>query len=89
MQIGRLHQHCGECGVINYCGYSFGFCLCARKRWRKTREEDYLREAAKTVVGRCPHCDGCEDAGPDCDCDAWRDWFCEQVEAQVERALFG
>lgn len=102
MKIKDLNQHCGECGVIEYCGNPFGYCLCNDDRFGDMDEEDYGK-IAETATGINPFaaCEGCR--RPDCgsyryseeeyeneDCeneDEAKDYRCGQVADFVETTL--
>lgn len=46
MEIGKLEQHCGLCGIIDYCAEPFSeLCLCTDSRFTAMDEEQYLKLA--------------------------------------------
>lgn len=99
MKIKELDQHCGECGIIEYCGNGFGFCICTDTRFGDMEESDYKRIAETAAdIKSLDICDGCkrQDCGPyasptdpaDEDCehaDEARDYYCGQIAAFVEK----
>lgn len=99
MKIKELDQHCGECGIIEYCGNGFGFCICTDGRFEEMDESDYKKIAESAVnIKSLDVCDGCKrqecgthtspegSADEDCEhADEARDYYCEQIAAFVER----
>lgn len=98
MRISELDQHCGNCGVTEYCGNPFGFCLCRDSRFGGMEESAYSKTAeTATGIKKFETCEGCD--RPDCgvyrygeddyaddDCDDYdeaRDYWCEQVADYV------
>ena len=102
MKIGELEQHCGECGVCDYCGEAYCYCLCTDERFEFVEEETYL-ELAATVekINSLAVCAGCK--RPDCgsyrysdedyaveECeyaDESRDYKCLQIADHVHDVL--
>jgi len=89
MLIGDLGQHCGECGVIEYCGNPFGYCLCYDERFTKIEEEVYAKIAENCFLTRYKGCNGCDrDDCEICDLDDERkDFECELIADYVENML--
>lgn len=102
MKIGDLDQHCGNCGVIDFCGNPFGYCLCRNKGFDDIEEDAYSEIAEKaTGLKNLKVCEGC--ARPDCgiyrysnedfadeECehmDEARDFLCEQIADYVRKQL--
>ena len=101
-KIGELNQHCGNCGVVEYCGNPYGYCLCTDSRFTDVEEEKYAEIAVnKPWENPFAACMGCE--RPDCgqysygdtdyadeSCeneDESRDYYCNQVADYVEEIL--
>ena len=102
MIICELKQHCGNCGVIEYCGNPFCYCLCDDERFEDVEEKVYrmLAESA-TGIRALDECDGCERR--DCDVyryrdddfadepceyyDEARDYYCMQVADYVQMEI--
>ena len=89
MKIGELKQKCGECLLIDFCGESFGFCICENKEFQETEVSVYKEIAEKAETIPYPLCEGCDKGDCDeCDIeDAARDFHCEQIASAVEKAL--
>ncbi|MCL2223592.1 MAG: hypothetical protein FWB96_01345 [Defluviitaleaceae bacterium] len=75
MLIGKLGQHCGECGVIDHCGAGFGYSICRDERFADVDDGKYSEIAngnydIKTYEGcvncKTPHED-CQGAEGDCE----------------------
>ena len=45
MKVGNLDMHCGECGVIDFCGCTFGYSICSDKRFKHVDTDEYKRIA--------------------------------------------
>jgi hypothetical protein len=99
MKIKALDQHCGNCGVTEYCGNPFGFCLCHDLRFGDMEESEYAKIAENaTGIKKLGVCEGC--TRPDCEVyrygddnfadeacehnDEAKDFYCEQIAAFVE-----
>lgn len=102
MKIKKLDQHCGDCGVSEYCGNSFGYCLCKDNRFGDMEENEYKKIAeTATAIKPLDACEGCRrtDCGSyryseedyeneDCEHeDEARDFACEQIADFVETVL--
>jgi len=60
MKISNLGQHCGECGLISYCGNPSCYCLCADERFFEVDEYAYERIAENaTDIKKLDVCAGC------------------------------
>jgi len=94
MKIGELDQRCDECSVIDYCGYSFCYCLCTDDRFTNMEESKFKEIADNAInIEEYESCKGC--TRPDCGVyryskedyadepcdfeDESRDYYCEQV----------
>lgn len=104
VKIHELKQHCGNCGVISFCGNPFGYCLCYDKRFTDVEEEVYriLAESASDTKA-LDECEGCE--RPDCGAyrysdddfedepceyeDQSRGYYCNQVADYVYGLMIG
>ena len=95
MLIGKLEQHCGECGVIDYCGNAFGYCLCTDARFKFVDEAEYKNIAEKAPsyedVGKqgfepCRNCSGenCDECDNN---DENRDYVCNHIADFVWQQL--
>jgi len=81
VKIGNLGMHCGECGVIDFCGAGYGYAICSDNRFKYVDVDEYERIADKTPSAPvfdtddgadCVSCNrsGLLDDGNDCDnCD--------------------
>jgi len=50
-KIGDMNSHCGECGLINFCGDPFESpYLCAEKRFKSVNIDDYIKLAETSTV---------------------------------------
>lgn len=104
MKIKELDQHCGNCGVSEYCGNPFGFCLCRGGSFGDMEESEYGKIAeTATDIKKFDACEGCD--RPDCEAyrysddnfadeacehnDEARDYYCEQIAAFVENSMKG
>lgn len=68
MKIADLQQHCGDCGVMDYCGEAFCYCLCSDPRFSDIDEVDFERVANSEPFPnftQYEECVGC--TRPDCD----------------------
>ena len=76
-------MHCGECGVIDFCGTGFGYSICSDERFQHVEVDEYKRIAEQASFvsptnnaesfSDCENCNGSGllDDGQDCDdCDA-------------------
>lgn len=84
MRIGALNMHCGECDIIDFCGNSFGYCVCNQERFQDVDTEEYRKHAeqAETTCfsfysGYEKECDVCENE------EEARDYYCEQIAEYV------
>ena len=102
MEIGTLNLHCGNCGVIEFCGNPFCYCLCSDMRFENIDEDVYAKIADKATGLRALEvCAGCVRG----DCDVYRcsasdfadepceyfdeskDYFCKQIAGYVQSVL--
>lgn len=104
MKIKELNQHCGDCGITEYCGNTFGYSICCDERFDDMEESEYQKIAEKATnikpLAVCTDCDR-----PDCGVyrysdddfadepceydDASRDYYCEQIADYVNKVLNG
>ncbi len=95
MKIGKLKQHCGNCGVIEFCGDPFYYCLCNDERFKDITEENY-KELAENIGGSDfePHpscrgcsgkCDGCDEESEERDIRV--QFIADKVAAQILQRL--
>jgi hypothetical protein len=104
MKIKQLDQRCGDCGVVEYCGNPFGFCLCDDEFFGEIEEKEYKKIAdSATGIKPLDACVGCyrpdcgiyrysatDFAGEDCEHnDDARDYYCEQIAGFVKSAVKG
>jgi len=100
MKIEELDQHCGDCGVTEYCGTAYGYSICCDERFGDIEESEYkeIAEAATDIkeFNECSRCDrpDCgiyrysDDNFADKGCeyvDEARDYYCEQIATYVEK----
>ena len=102
MKIRELSQHCGDCGITEYCGSPDGYSICCDERFGDMEESEYIKIAeTATDIKKFDECVGCE--RPDCGTywysednfadeaceydDEERDYCCEQVADYVEKAI--
>lgn len=85
MIIGGLEQHCGECDIIEFCGNSFGYCICNQNRFENVDTEAYKKhaeEAATRVFSFCQKCSSADCEGCELEDEA-RDYYCKQAAEYV------
>ena len=83
--IGQLEQHCGDCKVIDYCGYGFGFCLCTDSRFTNVPVDIFAKYADKASTKPYENCIDCKLQNCE-ECDFGnesRDYYCEQTADYV------
>jgi hypothetical protein len=102
MKIKSLEQHCGDCGIIEYCGNAYGYSICCDERFGDVEESEYAR-IAETATG-IKTLEACIDCvRPDCGAyrynendfadepcehgDEERDYCCRQIADYVEKQL--
>ena len=95
MKIGKLKQHCGNCGVIEFCGDPFCYCLCNDERFKDITEEKYKELAEKiNWQGFKTHppcvecnrsCDGCDEETEERDMRL--QFIADKVAAQILQRL--
>lgn len=86
MKIGELNQHCGKCEIIEFCGNSFGYCICNKKCFKNIDTDIYKKYAEKAVTTAFAFCEKClseDDCGKCEHEDEARDYYCEQVAEYV------
>ncbi len=66
-KIGKLEQHCGDCGVIEYCGESYYYTLCTDDRFKDVDEERYKELAEKIDWSDFQKHLPCQNCEKDCD----------------------
>lgn len=90
MKIGSLNQHCGDCGVVEYCGNAYGFCLCYDERFSEMEEQQYIyfaKDAKTEIYNLCKECSADSDC---CNCDyddEARDYYCVQIADYVAERI--
>ena len=95
MKIGKLKQHCGNCGVIEFCGDPFYYCLCNDERFKDITEEKYKELAEKInwqgfkthppCVECNRNCDGCDEETEERDIRV--QFIADKVAAQILQGL--
>lgn len=91
MKIGKLKQNCGNCGVIEFCGDPFCYCLCADERFKKMEETEYKKLAENigwSDFEPHPPCRGCNGKCDECDegseaRDVLVEFIADKVAAQI------
>jgi len=93
MKMGKLKHNCHECGAIDYCGNSYGFCLCTDERFSNLDDEEFYRlaeEDPEIETEPYEECVGCERSycgGCEYD-DLSINYFCKQMaNAVYERMM--
>jgi hypothetical protein len=67
MKIGELHQHCGDCNLIEFCGDPYGYCLCHDERFEDMASDDYEILAEKVDWSGFTQHPPCRNCQRDCD----------------------
>lgn len=92
MIIKNLNCHCGICSLIEYCGDSFGFCICKDSRFSELEEIKYLRISENANPNEYAPCEECKNLNGclDCEhCEESRDFYCNQIANYVEKEMEG
>jgi len=91
MKIKELDQHCGDCGVVEYCGNPFGYCLCHDERFQDLDDEEYRKmadacEGSSLMYGEWYRkCVGCNEG--DCSACENEDFFVTQMADAIYSQL--
>ena len=84
MLVSDMDFHCGDCGLIDYCGEPYYYAICKDQRFADVEVDTYEKIAEKaTGLEGYSACKGCE--RPDCDvyrygADDYSDEPCDHME---------
>jgi len=87
MLLGKLDQHCGNCGIIDYCVTESGYSICKDARFMFVQVEAFKAIAEKCSSESLESCKGCQ--RPDCGVyrhseTDYSDEVCEHSEEEKE-----